>query len=200
MDLITPSTAAAGVRAVGQITSAAIGSYRPTGVPRLGSKEDRAAAYRRLLDASTRAFSCIYMFGHMRRTSGRAAYKLLIEQMPTMWEANAELLSALNGVRLCGTVQVITAAEELVTAASDMDMAERRARIAQQQADRMVEAQRTFLEACREDLAYTMRWWQVLRKRKERKFLREQSERSRNAARIAAMRRRLARRESSDAI
>ncbi|MEU6708624.1 hypothetical protein [Streptomyces wuyuanensis] len=199
MDLITPSTAAAGVRAAGQITSAVIGSYRPTGVPRLGSKEDRASAYRRLLDASTRAFNCGYMYGHMNRTAGRAAHKLLIAQMPTVWEATAELISALNGVRLCGTVQVITAAEELVKVTGDLDMNERKANLAQKQADRIVEAQKVFLEACREDLAYNTRWWQVIRKRKERKFLREQSERSQNAARTAALRRQLARAKSGGA-
>lgn len=182
MDLITPSTAAAGVRAAGQITSAVIGSYRPTGVPRLGSKEDRAAAYRRLLDASTRAFNLAYMYGHMNRTAGRAAHKLLIGQMPAVWEATAELISALNGVRLCGTVQVIAAAEELVTVTGDIDMGERKAGLAQQQADRVVEAQRAFLEACREELAYSAQWWQVFRRRKERKFLREQSERTESAA------------------
>jgi hypothetical protein len=44
MDLITPGVAAADVRATGSAVGALIGRYRPTGIPRLGSKEDRAAA------------------------------------------------------------------------------------------------------------------------------------------------------------
>lgn len=57
MDPITPSTAAAGAMVAGQIASAVIGSYRLTSVPRLGRKEDRANAYRRLMDASTASIS-----------------------------------------------------------------------------------------------------------------------------------------------
>ncbi|MEV7817373.1 hypothetical protein AB0P05_43050 [Streptomyces flaveolus] len=55
MTFITSGVAAAGIKVTGSVTSALIGRYRPKGVPRLGSKEDRAEAYRRLLDASTRA-------------------------------------------------------------------------------------------------------------------------------------------------
>ncbi|MEU1123693.1 hypothetical protein ABZ371_08930 [Streptomyces sp. NPDC005899] len=45
MTFITSGVAAAGIRATGSVASALIGRYRPTGIPRLGSKEDRAQAY-----------------------------------------------------------------------------------------------------------------------------------------------------------
>ncbi|MFE5143939.1 hypothetical protein ACFRDV_41040 [Streptomyces fagopyri] len=56
MTFISPGTAAAGIKATGSVASALIGRYRPAGVPRLGSNEDRAEAYGRLLDASARSF------------------------------------------------------------------------------------------------------------------------------------------------
>ncbi|MCG0284545.1 hypothetical protein [Streptomyces sp. PSAA01] len=84
--------------ATGTVTSALIGRYRPTGVPRLGSKEDRAEAYRRLLDASTRSFNYAYQFAHLKREVGRAAHKLLLGQIPQTWEISSHLIRALHGV------------------------------------------------------------------------------------------------------
>ncbi|MCW8122476.1 hypothetical protein ACN6K6_001115 [Streptomyces violaceoruber] len=66
-------------------------------------------AYRRLLDASTRSFGYAYQFAHLRREAGRAANKVLVSQLPQMWEITSELMSALHGVRLCGTVQPVRA-------------------------------------------------------------------------------------------
>ncbi|MFE7118820.1 hypothetical protein ACFU99_25715 [Streptomyces sp. NPDC057654] len=53
-----------------------------------------------------------------------------------------------------------------------MDLSEKRADHFQRQSEAVVAAQDEFLDACREDLAYTTRWYQVLRRRKERRFLR----------------------------
>ncbi|MGW4081283.1 hypothetical protein ACWELB_48865 [Streptomyces asiaticus] len=64
------------------MASSLVGRYRPMGVPRLGSREDRAEAYRRLLDASTRSFNYAYQFAHLKREAGRAAHKLLLGQTP----------------------------------------------------------------------------------------------------------------------
>lgn len=71
--------------------------------------------------------------------------------MPAMWEISSDLISALNGVRLCGSVQVIDAAEKLVTAARDLDLAERKADRFQLRAEAVVAAQKTFLDTCRGD-------------------------------------------------
>ncbi|WP_405417524.1 hypothetical protein [Streptomyces microflavus] len=173
MDLIASGVAAAGLKAAGGPLGALIGRYRPTGVPRLGSREDRVGVYRRMLDASTRSFAYSYQFANLRREAGRASYKLLTAQMPAMWEVSSDLISALNGVRLCGSVQVIDAAEKLVTAAGDLDLNERKADRFQLQAKAVVAAQTTFLDTCREEVSYNARWYQILRKRKEKRFLRQ---------------------------
>ncbi|WP_073819569.1 hypothetical protein [Streptomyces sp. CB02261] len=175
MEPITSSVATAGIKTAVSPLSALISRYQPAGVPRLGSKEDRAGAYRRLLDASTRAFAYQYQFSNLRREAGWSANKLLVAQMPTMWEISSELISALNGVRLCGSVQVIDAAENLVTAVGDLNMNEKRKARFQLQAEALVTAQKIFLDACREELSYNARWYQILRKRKERRFLRRQT-------------------------
>ncbi|MGW3377402.1 hypothetical protein [Streptomyces hydrogenans] len=175
MDLISSSAAAAGMKAAAGPLGALMSRYRPAGVPRLGSKEDRASAYRRLLDASTRAFGYQYQYAHLHREAGRAADKVLMAQIPTMWEIPTELISALNGVRLCGTVQVIDAAEKLVTATSDLDMSEKKKDRFHAQADAIVAAQKVFLDVCREELSYNTRWYQWWRKRKERRYLRSQT-------------------------
>ncbi|MFF1360970.1 hypothetical protein [Streptomyces sp. NPDC058297] len=47
----------------------------------------------------------------------------------------------------------------------------------QQQAEAVVAAQGTFLDICREDLSYATKSWQLLRRHKERRFLRSQASR-----------------------
>ncbi|MFG2988944.1 hypothetical protein ACGFZK_06505 [Streptomyces sp. NPDC048257] len=175
MTFTTSGVAAAGIKATGSVSAALIGRYRPTGVPRLGSKEDRAEAYRRLLDASSRSFHYAYQFSHLQGEAGRAAHKLLLGRLPQAWEVSSELIGALHGVRLCGTVPVIAAAEGLITATGNLELNERDGVRFQQQAEAVVAAQDAFLDACREDLAYAARWWQPARRYKERRFLRAQS-------------------------
>ncbi|MFD3997137.1 hypothetical protein [Streptomyces sp. NPDC058583] len=175
MDLITSGAAAAGIKAAGSPLGALIGRYRPTGIPRLGSKEDRAGAYHRMLDASTRSFAYSYQFANLNREAGRASHKLLTAQMPTMWEISSDRITALNGVRLCGSVHVIDAAEKLVTAVGDLDLNEKKSARFQHQAEAVVAAQKTFLDTCREELSYNARWYQILRKRKEKRFLQQRA-------------------------
>ncbi|WP_371605041.1 hypothetical protein OG345_42240 (plasmid) [Streptomyces sp. NBC_01220] len=175
MTFITPGIAAAGIKATGSVTAALIGHYRPTGVPRLGSKEDRAQAYRRMLEASTRSFNYAYQFSHLQREAGRPAHKLLLGQLPQMWEVTGELISALHGVQLCGTVAVIDLAKELAAATSDLELNEKDGARVQRQAEVIVAAQAAFLDACREDLAYVTRWWQVPRRFKEWRHRRKQT-------------------------
>ncbi|WP_413105731.1 hypothetical protein [Streptomyces sp. Inha503] len=82
-----------------------------------------------------------------------------------------------HGVRLCGSVHVIAAAETLVEATSNLEPNEKSADRFQRQAEAVVTAQEAFLDACRKDLAYTTRWYQIRRRRTERRFLREQAAR-----------------------
>jgi predicted deacylase len=109
----------------------------------------------------------------MNRTAGRAAHKLLIGQMPETWAAATELISALNHVRLCGTVQVITAAEAVVTATRALELNESKADRALRQVEAVTAARQPSLRRGREDLAYNPRFWQ----RKERRLLRQRRER-----------------------
>ncbi|MER7662651.1 hypothetical protein [Streptomyces sp. NPDC096193] len=175
MTFTTSGVAAAGIKATGSVTAALIGRYRPAGVPRLGSKEDRAEAYRRLLDALTRSFNYAFQFSHLQREVGRAAHKLLLSQLPQAWEVSGELIGALHGVRLCGTLPVIAAAEDLVAATSDLELNEKDSARFQQQCAAVVTAQGAFLDVCREDLAYATKRWQLLRRYNERRFLRQQA-------------------------
>ncbi|GAA0549344.1 MULTISPECIES: hypothetical protein [Streptomyces] len=94
---------------------------------------------------------------------------------PQAWEVSSELISALHGVRLCGSVHVIAAAETVVETISNLELDEKSVRRSQRQAETVVTAQRAFLDACREDLAYSARWYQVRRRRAGRRFLREQT-------------------------
>ncbi|MCX4231804.1 hypothetical protein [Streptomyces ortus] len=142
-----------------------------------GDDDAGQAAYRRLLDASTRVFNYAFQFSHLQREAGRAANKLLLGQIPQAWEVSDELIGALHGVRLCGTVPVIAAAENLVTAVSDLELVEKDSARFQQRADAVVAAQAVFLDACREDLSYATKRWQLVRRYKERHFLREQASR-----------------------
>ncbi|WP_107450264.1 hypothetical protein [Streptomyces silvensis] len=177
MTFTTSGAAAAGIKATGSVTAALIGRYRPAGVPRLNSKEDRVQAYRRLLDASTRSSNYAFQFAHMRREAGRAADPLLLAQLPQLWEVSSELISALNGVRLCGTLAVIAAAEDLVEATGAVEPNETNRERFEQQVAAAVAAQATFLDSCRQDLSYATRRWQLLRRYQERRFLRGHSRR-----------------------
>lgn len=163
------------MKSAGAITSSIIGRYRPAGVPRTGSTEDRADAYRRLLDAATRSFAYAYTNHHMQHEGGRSGRRYVLGQMPQGWEISAEVLAALHGVRLCGTAPVIAAAEDLVNATGDLNFGETDAAVFQAAADNVVTVQKAFLDACRTDLAYNTRWYQIGRRRTERKFLKKQA-------------------------
>ncbi|PRH78247.1 hypothetical protein C6N75_15985 [Streptomyces solincola] len=88
-----------------------------------------------------------------------------------MWEATSDLMGALHRVRLCGTLEVIAAAEEVVARASDLELNEKKAEVFQHQADAVVAAQSAFLDACRRELGYAPSWWQWRRRRAERRAL-----------------------------
>lgn len=169
--------ATAGARTAGSITSAAIGRYRPAGVPRTGSTEDRAAAYQRLLDAATTAHSTVYLFRHVQQQVGeRKSEAALLPHVGRVFDSGAELLAALGAVRLRGTIAVITAAESLVNAASDLDMNEKDDDRFGARFRAVIDAQGAFLTAARTDLGYDTKPHQVIRRWKERKFLARQQE------------------------
>lgn len=175
LPLVPPQVAAATVKSAGSIVSAAIGRYRPAGVPRTGSPEDRAAAYQRFMDAATNTMAHTYLFRHMQREGGRGADKVLIGQIPQVWEAGSELICALNSVRLRGTISVIAAAEALGHAVANLEMNDPDEAHFAAMNTAAVAAHSAFLDAARTDLGYTTRPWQILRRIRERKFLRAQA-------------------------
>lgn len=63
MEPLTP----AAVRAASVVTKAAISHYRPAGVPRVGSAEDRAQSYRRFRDAIAHVIDTQIVYFYRRR-------------------------------------------------------------------------------------------------------------------------------------
>ncbi|MFB8107750.1 hypothetical protein ACFC3O_33960 [Streptomyces sp. NPDC056007] len=102
-------------------------------------------------DAPVRTFNYTYQASHLHREGGWTGRWLALGQVPQMWEVNAELIGALHGVRLCGREPVIAAAEAVVAAASDLDLATKNRARFQRLADRG-RPPNVFLDACREDL------------------------------------------------
>ncbi|WP_228980116.1 hypothetical protein [Streptomyces sp. DH12] len=186
MDFVSPQVAAAGIRAAGGVTAAWIGQYRPVGVPRTGSAEDRAAAYRRLLDASARVWQTGYLL-HQAAAQARPWWVPTLNAPPVLvdfrhaMDASGELIAALYQVRLCGTVAVIAAAEELVTMLTDLADTGHQVPFDDRNAQ-LVARHRTYLDACRDDLSYTTRRWHVRRRWAERRFRRAQAERAQREA------------------
>ncbi|MFJ2922859.1 hypothetical protein [Streptomyces sp. NPDC087307] len=157
----------AALRSASTVAASALNRYRPVGVARIGSAEDRAQAYRRFLEAAYHVDWNLTWFRELmpiREANGGDSRDLIYRLL----DAQAEMNCAMAGVRLCGSVYVIAAAEAVVKALPDPkdddDVFEARS------AEFLGRATYTFLNAARRDLAYTPRWWQLLRKRKERKF------------------------------
>ncbi|MFB7634658.1 hypothetical protein ACFC0M_27425 [Streptomyces sp. NPDC056149] len=181
--------APAAVRAAGVVTKAALSRYRPAGVARVGSAEDRAQSYRRFLDAIAHVIDTQILYFYRRRDAeavqGRRRRRLharLVELRDEAWrnytQAQHEVHAALLGIRLCAPTSVLAAAENLVRAVpryyqpgTSVTLGEDDFLTAH---DECAEVKAAFLEAARHDLAYNPRPWQLLRKWRERKY-REQA-------------------------
>ncbi|MGP3691119.1 hypothetical protein ACTVZO_41710 [Streptomyces sp. IBSNAI002] len=186
MDPLAPAV----VRAAGTIAGAALGRYRPVGVVRVGSAEDRAQSYRRFLDAVVHASDAQILYYYRRRDAEavrgiRPRLRLRrIHLREVAWrqytQAQIEVHAALLGIRLCAPAPVLTAAEDLVASIPRFYRPGTRHTLPEQEYltahDQCTAAQAVFLEAARRDLDYHPRPWQLLRKRRERKY-REQASR-----------------------
>ncbi|MFE0777997.1 hypothetical protein [Streptomyces sp. NPDC058861] len=185
MDPLTPAV----VRAAGTITGAALGRYRPVGVVRVGSAEDRAQSYRRFLDAVVHATDAQILYYYRRRDAAaisairrprlRSRRNHLREQAWGQYtQAQIEVHAALLGVRLCAPTPVLATAEHLVASIPRFYRPGTRHTLPEAEYlaahDECTTAQHVFLEAARRDLDYHPRPWQLLRKRRERKY-REQA-------------------------
>lgn len=185
MDPLAP----AAVRAAGTITGAFLGRYRPVGVARIGSAEDRAQSYRRFLDAVVQASDAQILYYYRRRDAKAVRgirFPLLRSRRnhirEAAWrqytQAQIEVHAALLGVRLCAPSPVLATAEELVDSIPRIYHTGTHHTVPEQEYlaahDQRTTAQGTFLEAARRDLDYHPRPWQLLRKRREHKY-REQA-------------------------
>lgn len=162
MDPTTGS--AAGVRALSSIASAALNRYRPVGVARCGSPEDRAQAYRRLLDSVADLEITRSYWKAIGEHGGISASSLFSDASARVAAASSEALAAVRNVQLCAPAYVIAAAEDAVEAARTSD------------SDACNKAQARFLESARHDLDYNPKRWNLLARRKEKKFQKMQAQ------------------------
>ncbi|WP_150136199.1 hypothetical protein [Streptomyces hyaluromycini] len=162
-----------GVRAGSKVISSALSRYRPVGVARTGSSEDRAQAYRRLLDALTHVGLNATWFYKMREEAGKAAEPFLAELLPRLTESGNELACAVNGVRLCAPAYVIEAAETAARAMPGLDTPKGEFDAAYRA---FVAAQGAFLDVARHDLGYEPKWYRVDRWWAERQFRKRQAQ------------------------
>lgn len=188
MEPLTP----AAVRAASVVTKAALSRYRPVGVARVGSAEDRAQSYRRFLDTIAHVIDTqvLYFYrrldadavqqGWLQRRLQARRVELRDEAWRNYTQAQHEVHAALLGIRLCAPAPVLASAENLVEAVPRFYQPGTRVTLPEDDFltahDECAEAKAAFLEAARHDLAYNPRPWQLLRKRRERKY-REQAAR-----------------------
>ncbi|WP_212730753.1 hypothetical protein [Streptomyces sp. V17-9] len=163
------SVGAAAFKSVGKIGAAAVSRYRPAGVARVGSPEDRAQAYRRFLDATVHA--SINGGVHQLHV---AAGSVSPESFADMVASGNELKCALDGVRLCAPDYVIAAAEDAFSAVH-RSIEKVNAAESDKSNVKLEEVRDTFLEAARNDLNYKQSRWNLWRRWKERQFRKEQA-------------------------
>ncbi|MGW4675917.1 hypothetical protein [Streptomyces sp. NPDC004324] len=172
-----PLTSAA-LRASGTITKAVLGRYRPVGVARVGSAEDRAHTYHRFLDGIAHAVDAqvLYFYRLHELVNSDEATNRQVEYRDEAWrryaEARSDLHAALLGMRLCAPTPVLSAAETLMHSIPNSYDRDTDNLIPEEEFvdahNRCGVAKAAFLEVARRDLAYDPRPWQLLRKRRER--------------------------------
>jgi hypothetical protein len=162
-----------GLRAGSKVISAALSRYRPAGVARTGSTEDRAQAYRRLLDALTHVGLNANWFYKMNEEAGEAAEPFLNDLLPRLTESGNELACAVNGVRLCAPAYVIEAAEAAARALPHLNTPDGEFDAVY---SAFVAAQAAFLDVARHDLGYEPKWYRVDRWWAERQFRKRQAQ------------------------
>lgn len=159
----------AGIKAAGSISSALINRYRPVGVARTGSPEDRAQAYRRFIDAVNADVFPSHWIRQLDNSGYGSQDNQVSHLLNRVIDGHVDLLCALDGVRLCAPEYVIAKAEDVMKAWMCNAEVGDEAFAATMRAT--VKAQAEFLNAARHDLDYNPKWWQFLARRKEKAFL-----------------------------
>ena len=166
-----PTIGSAGIKAAGSLASALVNRYRPVGVARTGSAEDRAQAYRRFLDAITADTLPAHWVRNLH-VQGYGSNDGLVNHLLTrQTDANVELLCALDGIRLCAPEYVIKKAEEVMvlwSANTELDQDNFPALLHATTVARMA-----FLDAARHDLDYAPKKWHLLARWKESRYLKK---------------------------
>ena len=158
-----PTIGSAGIKAAGSLASALINRYRPVGVVRTGSTEDRAQAYRRFLDAITANTLPSHWVRNLHAQGYGSNDGLVSHLLARQTDANVELL--------CAPEYVIKKAEEVMaiwSANTEADQDDFRALLHATTIARMA-----FLDAARHDLDYEPKKWHVLARWKERRYLKK---------------------------
>ncbi|TJZ55865.1 hypothetical protein FCH28_11290 [Streptomyces piniterrae] len=174
MDPIAP----AAVRASGSIAGAALGRNRSVGIARIGSAEDRAQAYHRFMEAAQRCtFVMLEYFLRRKEATGPSPLRQPLWRLFRHWcaegartrmmQAQVELHAALMGIELCAPAPVREAAQKVIGA---LHRFEDRPDDYIGVLTEHTEAQVEFLHAARHDLAYNPKFWQLLRKLRERRY------------------------------
>ncbi|MFI6150918.1 hypothetical protein [Streptomyces sp. NPDC051109] len=149
----------AGIRAAGQVTASLMGRYRPQGVPRVGSAEERGQAYRRFLDAVARVGSAAnWLNGQRTGPQDTVAEHTVEEAIRRLTDAGDELLGAMSGIRLCAPAFVLEKAEALTRALPNFGLDRAEFQTAQKE---FLAAQSAFLDVARHDLGYNPKWYSV---------------------------------------
>lgn len=178
-----PFTAAAA--AVGRVSARVtlpLPGQRPDGGVRVAGKEDRAQAYLQFHDAAARYAQAAQFLQQFRAASGRAPFadKVLADTM----EATTLLAAVLAGVRARGTLRMVVAAQDVSVRNLVVDP-----EYFAKAAEGFHAALDRYTAALRSELGYGPRWWQPVRRLKERDLAR----RSDRLSRYAALQRRMGR-------
>ncbi|MFJ2279200.1 hypothetical protein ACIOEZ_34190 [Streptomyces sp. NPDC087866] len=173
-----PTIGSAGIKATGSITRALLNRYRPAGVARTGSPEDRAQVYRRFLDAITANTLPTHWVRNLHEQGYGSKDELVAHLLTRQVDANIEMLCALDGVRLCAPEYVIKKAEEVAAVWAPNTETEQQDFPALLQAT--TSARMAFLDVARHDLNYEPKKWNMLARWKERRYLKKSQDGARH--------------------
>lgn len=158
-------TLSVAVNAAAKLGSAVVaGRYRPIGQPRVGGREERRQVYTRFQEAVV-----VYVMQIRDSRISPEAMGLEANQrkpyIDALMTATTELAQALYEVRLVGNPGPIEAAETVRQAVGNSfdAAAARRGALTDGEAELYARAMREFTSACRLDLWYQPRGWQLWR-------------------------------------
>ncbi|MFE2889334.1 hypothetical protein [Streptomyces sp. NPDC059272] len=170
---------AAGSSLAKGITSAVTKQLQSKAGVRLGSRDERRLVYRRFQDAVTETYTLftvaaleqrLFLLSFGKRYIGftlrpRAAEQAARAVLPALAQSNAELMKAYLDLRLVANPDPVAAADVVLnrlTDVLDLNMGVPQDELTEA-VSRVVEAQRKFLDVCRDDLWYLPQRWQVYR-------------------------------------